>query len=475
MNEQEREINLKRLLYKALRHWRVAAVVAIIGAVVIGGTKCTMELIKLSDPEVVEKRQTEYLGKLAQYRQEGEAIQKSLDTMENSIQQKEEYNEKSVLMKIDPYNEWRGSIDFYIDTDYQIMPDATYQNPNLANQIVKVYSTYITNGELYQYIIDRLETPTEFPYLREILSASVDDQTFLVHFSVRNVSEESCKKLLTLIEEGMKEKQKEISKSVDKYELIVTNNSVYSQINYDLEQMQKDNLQDVTDFRNSLSVKKLEYLEWERKEGEIRNSVITSNGRAIKDSIKTAILTGIIAAFVILLFYGLAYLFSKFVQDRDEFDGWGCFVGELPRSYKKRGFRWVDRIISKLFLGDVRAGEYDTRLVAIAKQIGEAAKLSYGTAEPVIVLAGDLPKGELEDLTMSMQQSKAVYGVRFVAGGNPLLEARAIDALLLADGVILVAKQEYTKKENVYQIKEQLKELKKPLAAVVLTEADAAV
>lgn len=475
MNEQEREINLKRLLYKALRHWRAAIVTAIIAAVVVGGTKCTMELIKLSDPEVVERRQTEYIGKLAQYQQEGEAIQKSLDALEASIQRKEEYNENSVLMQIDPHNEWCGTVDFYVDTDYQIMPDSIYQNQNIANQIVKVYNTYITNGELYQYIDNRLETPIGFQQLREMLSVSVDDQSFIIHFFVRNSSEEKCNELLTLIEEGMKEKQKEILKSVGEYELEVTNNSVYSQNNYDLEQLQKDNLQEITELQNSYSIKKLERLEWERNEGKIKNSVVISKGKAIKDSIKTAIIAGVAAVFVVLLFYGLSFLFSKFVQDRDEFDGWGCFVGELPCAYKKRRFRWVDRIISRLLLGDVRADEYETRLTAAAKQIGEAAKLSYGTAEPVIVLVGDLPKGELEELTMAMQQSKAVYGVRFVTGGNPFLEVRAIDAVLLADGVILAAKQGYTKRENVYQIREQLKELKKPLAAVVLTEADAAV
>lgn len=472
MNEQEKEINLKRLLYKALKNWRVAALIGIIGAVAVGGTKCAMEMTKIFDPEVIEERQTEYLGELALYQQKGEAIRKDIDTIEASILQTEDYNENSVLMKIDPYNEWRGSIDFYVETDYQIIPDFSYQNQNIASQIVYVYNTYITNGELYQYIIDRLETKMEIRYLREVLGASADAQNFLIHFTVRGVSEETCRELLTSIEEGMRAKQAEILKSVGEYRLLVTNSSTYSQINYDLEQLQKDNLQAVADLNISLTAKQFERLEWKRDEKNIKEPVI-SRKDAIKEGIKMAVLTGVIAVFLVVLFYGVGYIFSKLVQDRDEFDGWGCFVAELPRSYKKRKFRWADRLIARLFLGNVRADEYELRLSAAAKQIGEAAKLSSSAAEPVLVLTGDLPKEELEALAEAMQKSKAAGGVRFAAAGNPLLEAGAIDVLLQADGVILAAKQEYTKRETIYQIKVQLEELKKPLAAVMLTEADA--
>ncbi len=472
MNEQEKEINLKRLLYKALKNWRVAVAAGIIGAVVVGGTRCTVELVKLSDPEVIAARQTEYLGELAVYQQKGTAIEKEIDTIHTSIRQQEEYNQNSVLMEIDPYNEWKGSVDFYIETDWQIMPDMSYQNQNIANQIVRVYSTYITNGELYQYVIERLGTELEIRYLQEVLSAYADAENYLLHFTVRGASEEACRELLTLIEEGMRAKQAEILESVGEYKLLVTNNSVYSQINYELEQLQKDNLQTVEELNTSLAEKQFARLEWERDGLKITLPLIKKSD-AVKEGIKTAVLTGAIIVFLIVLFYGLGYLLSKKVQGRDEFTGWGLFVGELPRSYRKRRFCWVDRLLSRWFLGDVKAGEYEARLCAAAKQIGEAAKLSCDTAEPTLTLVGDLPKEELEALASSMQNVKNMTGVRFLAAGNPLLAAEAIEAVLQADAVVLAVKQEYTKKETVYQMKEQLKSLKKPLTAVVLTETDA--
>ena len=80
MNEQEKEINLKRLFYKACKNWRVAVVAAFIGAAVIGGTKCTVEFVKVHDPEVVAERQTEYEGELHSS-EEGDIAWMTIDEM----------------------------------------------------------------------------------------------------------------------------------------------------------------------------------------------------------------------------------------------------------------------------------------------------------------------------------------------------------------------------------------------------------
>lgn len=471
MNEQEKEINLKRLFYKALRSWRKAALAGAIAAVVVGGTKCAVELSKISDPEVVAERQRKYEGELAKYQQEGDLILKEMDDLEASLTRQEDYNEHSVLMEIDPHNEWWGSIDFYVETDWQVLPEQAIQAQNPANQIVRVYSTYITNGELYQYVLDRMGSDLEIRYLREVLTATADAQNYLIHFNVRGASQEACQEMLTYIEEGMKVKQSEIIESVGEFDLLTTNSATYSQINYDLEQTQKNNEKFITDTKTALSAKEFELMEWEKDEASIEVPVVSKND-AFKAGIKMFILAALIVGVVFVLIYGVRYLLSKFIQDREEFDGWGVYVAELPRSYQKRAFRWLDRLFGQWFLGNVYASEYEARLAAAAKQMGEAAKLSTGTAEPKLALISDVPQEELTALTSAMQKAQKGAGVKFVAAGNPLLTAESIDEVLTADGVVLVAKQEYTKREAAYRMKEQLTELKKPLNAVVVTNTD---
>lgn len=469
MNEQEREINLKRLFYKACRNWRVAVVTALVGAALIGGTKCTTELIKVSDPEVVKIRQTEYEGELALHEQKGETIRRNIEQLESFIVQQNDYNKNSLLMKIDPYNEWRGSVEFYIKTDWKIMPEMSIQNQNPAEQIAEVYRTYISSGELYQDLTEKLSTPIQLRYLKEVIDGSVDEASHLVRFTVRGVSEAECKKLLGYIEEGMRKKQEDIVANVDEFTLLITNESTYSQINYDLEQAQKDNLQAIEDYENSLSAKRKDKVEWERAGKQIESPVIGRRA-AVKEGIKLAIIIGLVLGFLVLFYYGMKYLVSGVVQDREEFDGWDCYVAELPRSYKKRSFRWVDRLVAKWFLGNVQASEYEVRLTAAAKQIGEAAKLSIAAAGPKLVLVGDMPKDEMEALAERMQKET---GVQFAVAGNPTLEASAIDMVLSGDAIIFCAKQECSKKETLYRIKGQATELNKPVLAVVVTNVDA--
>ena len=468
MNEQEKEINLKRLFYKALRSWRKAALAAVIGAVVVGGTKCGIELSKISDPEVVEERQRKYEGELAVYQQEGDLILKEMDDLKASLTRQTDYNENSVLMEIDPYDEWRGSIDFYVETDWQVLPEQAIQAQNPANQIVRVYNTYITNGELYQYVLDRMGSDMEIRYLREVLSASADAENYLIHFTVRGVSQAKCQELLGYIEEGMTAKQTEILTSVGEFNLLTTNSATYSQINYDLETTQKNNLQSIADMNTAYSAKQFELMEWE-KEGQSIEAPVVSSVDAVKAGIKMAILTGLIIGVVFVLFYGVSYILSKYIQDREEFDTWGVYVAELPRSYKKRAFFFLDRLFGPGFIGNVYANEYQERLTASAKQIGEAAKLAYGKEQPTLVLVGDMPEEEMETLAAAMTKAG---GVKYTVAGNLLLTAEAIDKVLTADGVVLVVKQEYTKRETVYQVKAQLSELKKELGAVVVTNVD---
>ena len=475
MENNEKEINLKRLLYKALKHWRVAVLTALVGAVVVGGTKCTVELVQVSQPEVVEERHIKYEGELALYQQEGDIIRKDMEALETSIQQQTEYNANSLLMEIDPYNEWVGSVDFYVETDWQVLPELSVQAQNPANQIVRVYNAYITNGELYRYINDRLTQPMEIRFLREVLSASADATNYLIHFSVRGASEADCEELLTLIEEGMRAKQSEIESSVGEYELQTTNRSAYSRVNYDLEQMQKDNRQAIEDATTALSAKKFEQLEWEKKEEDIEKPVMGKRS-AVVSGIKWAFITGCILLFGILGGFGLGYIVSRYVQDREDFEDWGVYVAELPQPQnpeKRHRFEKLDRLIGRIFLGNIYRRESAEYLKVATKQIAEMAKLSFDAEKPKLVLVGEVEEGGIARYSELMSSDTVQTDVCFIAGGNLLRDHTVVEKVREAEGVVLVVRQNCTKRESVHRMRQMLAELNKQPMAVLLTYADA--
>ena len=127
------------------------------------------------------------------------------------------------------------------------------------------------------------------------------------------------------------------------------------------------------------AVELFELMEWELREEEIEIPVIEKSD-AIKAGVKMAILAGFILGMGTLVMFGITYIVSKYVQDREEFDGWGCFVAELPKENKKKAFWWIDRIIGKWFLENVNVNEYDARLAAATKYIATSPESTVSIA-----------------------------------------------------------------------------------------------
>jgi len=196
MNDSyEQEIDLKWLIYRVLRSWRALVVWAIVIAFVAGLGSFGFKMIKLQDPEYVAEAQLEFEREHASWVATGENFEARYANIEEAKQEQLEYNEKSVLMQIDPLREFHASLELYVNYDYQIMPDMAYQNIDLSDRILKAYATYMTNGELHQYIIDNVSFDIERRYLSEIFSTSVDYGNNMISVSVRQQSAEYCRKL----------------------------------------------------------------------------------------------------------------------------------------------------------------------------------------------------------------------------------------------------------------------------------------
>ena len=106
-------------------------------------------------------------------------------------------------MKINPYREYNASLQLYVATDYQIVPELTYQDIDLSNRILRSYITYMVNGDMYQYILEHLSEPVELRYLKEVLTIAPDYDNRMVTLNVREVDAQGCEEILALALEGI--------------------------------------------------------------------------------------------------------------------------------------------------------------------------------------------------------------------------------------------------------------------------------
>lgn len=471
MNETyEQEIDLKWLMYRVLRGWRSIVIWAVVIAVLIGAGSFGLKLIKLQDPEYLEEAERDFEREHASWVATGENYEAQMNNIEDAKQEQEEYNENSVLMKIDPLRDFHASFEMYVYYDYQIMPEMAYQNIDLSDRILKAYATYMTNGELYQYVIDNLSYEIERRYLGEILGFSVDYSNNMLSVSVQHKSEEECQEILELVRTALLSKYEDINSSIAVHTLTTTNSASYETVNLSLQDTQKANRQAVTNLDISMQTVNEEYLEWkEEPEPQAEYTMI----EIVKNSIKLFIIGGVVGAVVVAVIIAFVALMSgKLLNPEDLKSRYGLrVVGQLPTKRVQKPFAFVSRWFSKF--GGITAVPEDYE--RLAKMIGTSIKSDLVSREGAegwnkVAFTGMVSAEELKTAVDAMGLGKE-FSV--VCAADILTNAASIEKVTNADCVVLVEKQEESTMADITKELEALKAWNKTVLGAVVVNADA--
>lgn len=471
MNENyEQEIDLKWLLYRVLRGWRSIVVWAIIIGVVLGVGSFGLNFVKINDPGYIEAAQENFERAHASWVATGENFEAQLENIAEAKAEQEEYNEKSVLMQIDPLRQFHASFEMYVNYNYQIMPDMAYQNIDLSDRILKAYATYMTNGELYQKIIDGVSFDIERRYLGEILSVSVDYGTNMIYVSVTQQSAEYCQEVLDIVKAALLEKYEDVNKTIAEHTLSETNASAYETVNLALQETQKANRQHITDLDISLQEVNEEYLEWKAEPEPTAEFTLTE---IIKGGIKMFIIGDVVGAVVVAVIIAFGALMSgKLLNPEDLKNRFGLrVIGQLPADRVKKPFAFVSRWFSK-FGGITTTPEDYERL---AKMVGTSIKSDLISREEAatwkkVAFTGMLSAEELQAAVDAMGLEK---DLSVICADDVLTNAESIEKVTSADCVVLVEKQEQSVLGDITKELDALKAWNKPVLGAVVVNADA--
>ena len=471
MNEQayEQEISLGRIFYRIFRDWRKICLAAVVIALLAGVGNFSLKKIRNTNPEYLRKAEENFERELAGFRATGETLRREIANLEETRAEREAYNADSILMKINPYREFNASLQIYIATDYQIVPELTYQNIDLSNRILQSYLTYMVNGDMYQYILDHLSQPVELRYLKEILSITPDYDNRMISLNVQNVDEEGCEEILTLAQEGILAKQPGIVKAIGEHELNTVNQSVYESVNLELDEWQKANIQYVSELSIRLQEKGEEYAKWERSPEPQKEYTAAS---ILRNSIKTMILGFLAGAVLAAIFIAFCYIMSDKLQDADNLKNrYGLrVVAQVPKVHKKRVWVGFDRLFA--CMGGLPLYERDAAALAkVAAQSVMAELMAMGTLKGgTIAFTGNVALEEMKKLIAEMEWGDSCT-VKCVP--NILNNPSAVPEIMNAEYIVLIEKQE----ESSYtQITRELSELaawKKKVLGFVVVGVDA--
>lgn len=479
MNEQtyEREISLQRVFYRILRDWRKCFIIALVAATVIGVGNYVFKRVQLSSPEKLKSAEMNYNRELAAYEAKGESLRREIDNLEKMQTQQEEYNAASILMQINPFREFNASVQLYVATDYQIIPELTYQNIDLSGRILQSYLIYMQNGEMYQYILDHLTEKLELRYLQEIFSFSADYNTRIVTLYIRNVDEQSCREILDYALEGIYLKREKILTAIGEHELNSLNQSIYETVNLELDAWQKSKRQYVLDLNINTKEKLDALTAWELSpmpSKEYEPAAIA------KDSLKKMFLGLIFVAVLVAGFIAFQSILSDKVQAAQDLKGrFGLrIIAQIPQIHTKRVLHWIDRAFAKM--GGLIVNESDAeQLVALAAE-SISAEIAARTKEKTeagtvsqknikLAFTGSIAEDEIKNLLSDMKWEN---GFSASSVPNILQNPAAVFAVMDADYVILVEKQEESSYSQIERELEELTVWKREVLGVIVLRAD---
>lgn len=476
----EQEIDLKDLMFAVLRKWRPIILIAIIFAVLLGGMKGAGGLKQIKDSEYLASRQQEYDNSMEQYEISKASLEKEVENIKASLESQNEYMEKSVLMNINPYDEYVTAAAFYVGTDYQIMPGMAYQNPNTAASIMQAYMSMIQNGDLYHYVLNGMSAPLDRRYLQELVTVTPNLENNMFDIRVISNSEEGAASIMKLIMGSLNEYSQMITQAIGPHTLKVMSSSsrpgtdmaqaqetigagespdVYTTVDLELEKKQQEQSVRIAELNESLTNKTQELADL--KEPSVS---LPSKGSAVKSAVKYAVLGGVLGGFLSVFFICVAFLMSdKLGSDKELRRRYRLMVlGLFDKPEKKKLFSFVDRFLDRMEGTAGRRMDRETVCSVVAANV-----MNYAGDAKQLLLITSAPGLNLEAVKDDI--APVLTGLTVTAGGNLDSQADAIRKAASCDAVILVEKRNCSSFSGIERELDIVRSLdKKVLGCIVL-------
>jgi len=404
-NMYEQEIDLKDLMIAVFRKWRLILLAAIIFAVLLGGYKCTKELMNHRNEEYVSELKEQYSNDLEQYEQDKSRYEWNIEKLTASTAYQEKYRENSILMKADPYNKATAMVDIFVkilEIPHENGITVTPVDP--ADGIVMAYASGIVQGSILKSVSK--QTGIDLMYLKELVKVTTDYDANMMNVSVTYTDEKGAEEILNGLLDHIESSCSEIQTNLGQHTIAIMNRNIGTIVDQSLADYQKNKLNDLTEMKKNLddAEKALKELK------EPSQPVALSKRSMLKEGIKYGVLGGFLGVFLVGFGVCIAFIMNgKLNMDGDLKSRFRLrFLGGFTEKGEKKAFSgidaWLDRLEGKEYISDEVI--YDM----LAANIGNWA--DKGTT---ILFTGTVGAGTLSKLVMKLQDRLPELQLGFAA------------------------------------------------------------
>ena len=451
-NTYEQEIDLKDLIFYILKRWRSVLFIAVVLAVLIGGSKIWPGALKYQNKQYLAELQETYDTDLKNYRVTKEGYERNIETLTQNIDYEEKYEKNSVLFQLDPYNKWVAKMDLFLEINEE---NGVITMVDPADSLVKAYSSILRSESSLKEASK--ENAIETRYLRELINIEENIDGNMITVSVTYKDGEGAQKILGNILEGVNARQSELKSSLGTHSVILMNGETSMVADQELADSQNERVNSLSEMQTRLEEAQRSLDELEEPQAPTGLSFKGVLKSAVKYGVLGAILGGFMTAFV----WCVIYVINPRLHSAEEFKNrFGVkILGAFSQEGKEKKNLGIDTWLEKLE-GRVSFSRED-----VLKRI--IANISiYMEKERTVLLTGTAEPDLLRSIETEIKDSfpEVSFEVRADMNRNP----ETLTALPTADGVILVEKCGVSKYKDIENELETIHNLNKKIIGCII-------
>lgn len=484
----EKEISLVELLFYCLKKWRWIVCSMIVIAAAAGGYKY---LSTVKSNQIQQEAQT-----LLEEDGETEPVEvvenprvryyeQAIASNELELEQKEAYLKDSIVMQMDAYHLWAGTLSFYVDVPNE-------QDGNNLSSLFAAYKAYVTDGRLAKQLFDAEDSVpiADLGYLLsfnrgketiEILlnnggqstnasnnSVNIDSEQNVFQIQVIASSEELAIAYTEKIEASVMGYSRELAGDVAVHDLKLLAAVQTEKMDEDMAAYQSSVLSSYGVLLNNLKTLKTDLKAVRDEEGDTITlgqtfSLANPVSAAVKYGIVGLVLGAFLAGFVLILVYLMSGKLQSTEMFREEFGM--QLLGEVKAPIgKKKLFGFIDNWLYHLEEGAYANIPREEQMRIAAASLRGAANQKEGLKK--IMLAGTIAKEDVAEFCHCLKEH--VQETDFSSYKQIVFDAAALEELSDYDAVVFLERKRVSYSKLLKKEREMVSGREIPVLGTIL-------
>lgn len=485
--EDESEISLRDLLYHILRQWRVIFAAVVFFCILLGGLKLIKGFSELKSGDVSENHKA-YESELEEYTINKNRLQDQIKVLTQSIQDKGEYHDHSVLMNLNPDAAYRSTLTYIVNAtkdDTLVEKDKSLHTVinQRMNSVLGAYASLIQNGTILSKLGETKGLNLNQKQLAELVYVQTDYQAKLLHITIVGKTEKQVQGITDVVQDELQNAGLHIASPASYYQLELVssyigedagslipigtvpedgtsgNDEVY-QTSIDI--LQKEYVQAVADMQEQLFTCKDQLKELE----EPVTPVGISRNSVLKESIKYALLGAAAGAFLVALFYAVQYMVSGTLMSCNYMnDNYGLMVMADYHAPARKRLNKVDKLIARM--NGITEESQSLKCVYALGAANISAQMKKSNASKLL-LSGNASASDFDAAAVALKENLQATGLEVISAGNINENVTAIQKLQDADKVILIEQLGVSRLQDIKKELQMLRKLEKDILGVIV-------